>query len=533
MDFTKMIYIAMAVLCLYSLVGFRGNGIFALKRAGSELKRQANRLKDRDMAQHIRGELLSGGFGTEEEPIRFRNKTLREAMNGYCVDIKRLSLSGESKYQRDIENYIHMDLLEHLGNSVFVEYACSGLTGLGILGTFIGMTQGLTGFNAQNASNALQSIATLTAGMQYAFTTSIVGIVLSLLLGVLHKCVRYGSERELNRFLDAFRENILSDQHEAGYNQVLSHLSYISQRLNSKVDNEVEKLEAIANRFVSHLEEKLELNIDAMRQSMEQVNAQQEIYAASVKAFSQQVGLVNQDIQAISTSFAQIVAQSEKLTKNLEQAGTSIGGGIEKLRQMVEADSEILENNRQLSVQLQESSKELAELVSNVNTQSLNTADVVRKLADYTASAVNETAAGCNKLVEMHYGELKNRMMTLMNVTEAQAAQVRDESIAQLAQIRQENARIKEEICHEGAQILGAVRQENQRIVEEVRSNSKAAIHTVSMKAQEVVLEMPQTRILREELNSIVESQNAIVRQLNKRNSLFAKMLQSLRRDAQ
>ena len=535
MDWTYVIYLAMAALFLYSLVGLRGHGLLALRAASRDLEYQAAQLQDRDTAKRVRDEILSKSHDelVAEPTISFRKKALREAMEHYCSDVKRMSLTRDAKYRRDIEDYIHMDLLEYLGNCSFVEHVCTALTGLGILGTFLGMTNGLVGFDTENAAKALESIAILTDGMQFAFATSIVGIVLSLLLGTIHKGIRHSAERNLNHFLDVFRDQVLCDQHEAGYNQLLRQLKDIELGLQGRVENEAQQLSYVAEHFINSIRDELQLDINAMRKSMEQINNQQQVFAAAVQDFGQQVSAMSNEIREINNGFGQVVVQSEKLTKNLEQAGTFIGSGVERLLQMVEADSILLENNRQLSEQLREHSNELADLVGNVNTQSLNTADVVRRLADYTASAVDETAAGCNKLVELHYAQLKDRMIALMNATEAQAAQVRDESIAQLEQIRQESSRIQEEICHEGAQILGAFRQENQRIMDEVRVNGKDAIRSVHDTAQRVVLEMPQTQILRTELESIIESQYAIADSLKRRNSLVAKLLQSLRRDAQ
>ena len=513
MDWTYVIYLAMVVLFVYSLVDLRGHGLLAMRAASKELARQAEHLRDRDVAQRVREEILSQNHDDMmgEMTLSFRKKALQEAMEHYCADVKRMSLTRDAKYRRDIEDYIHMDLLEYLGNSTFAEHVCTALTGLGILGTFLGMTSGLTGFNAENADKALASIATLTDGMQFAFATSIVGIVLSLLLGTIHKGIRHGAEQNLNGFLDVFRGQVLCDQHEAGYNQLLGQLKDIDLSLQGRVENEAEQLSYVAERFINRIRDELKMDIDAMRDSMERINSQQQAFADTIREFSQQIGTVSKEIREVNNGFSQVVTQSEKLTKNLEQAGTFIGSGVERLMQMVQADSELLENNRQLSEQLRGYSDELADLLGNVNTQSLNTADVVRKLADYTASAVDETAAGCNKLVEMHYAELKERMAALMNATEAQAARVRDEGIAQLEQIRQENSRIKEEM----------------------RSEGREAMRSVSDTAHRVVMEMPQTRILQQELERIAESQKAIADNVKRRNSLVVKLYQSLRRDAQ
>lgn len=542
MDLTLLIYVAMAALCLYSLVGWKGQGLISLIGAGSELASWAGILRNTDNALNIRNGILSRNYGSADDQVTFRNKTLREAMEGYCAAVSRMSLSRQSKYQCDIEDFFHRDLLDILGNSNFVEHACSALTGLGILGTFIGMTNGLSGFDTQDAQSALESINIMTGGMHYAFMTSIVGIILSLALGTVHRVILHNAEQKLGMFVDVFQKNVLSDQHEAGFNQLLSHLSNIVIRLESKAEVDENRMVLFADRFIASIRSQLELDVRAMKESMEQFNQQQQLFAASVNEFSKQIDTISGEIRNVGSGFDRLVVQSEDLAKNLEKSGTMVAAGVQKLHEMVEADARIIENNRQLSEQLQESAAELTGLVNNVNTQSLNTADVVRKLSEYTAAAVDETAAGCNKLVEMHYGELKDRMTSLMDMAQAQTTRLQDEGMTQLSQIRQENERIKEEICHEGAEILGAIqrvteeqtqqlRNNNQQIVEEMRSTTNSAMRSVSDSARKHVLDMPQTKYLRQELDSIVQTQNDIIQYLKKRNSLFVKMIQALRRE--
>lgn len=64
--------------------------------------------------------------------------------------------------------------------SRFARLMPGALTGAGILGTFIGLVSGLYQMNLDTAEALQESIHTLTAGMQTAFITSIVGIGCSL-----------------------------------------------------------------------------------------------------------------------------------------------------------------------------------------------------------------------------------------------------------------------------------------------------------------------------------------------------------------
>lgn len=67
-------------------------------------------------------------------------------------------------------------------------YSLPGLfVGLGILGTFIGLTYGVREFNTESIASIQESIKVLLAGMGTAFITSVWGMGLSLLFGVLEK----------------------------------------------------------------------------------------------------------------------------------------------------------------------------------------------------------------------------------------------------------------------------------------------------------------------------------------------------------
>ena len=61
------------------------------------------------------------------------------------------------------------------------------LTGLGVLGTFVGLTMGISDFNTESTESIKSSIQMLLSGMGSAFATSIWGMALSLILTYVEK----------------------------------------------------------------------------------------------------------------------------------------------------------------------------------------------------------------------------------------------------------------------------------------------------------------------------------------------------------
>ena len=79
-------------------------------------------------------------------------------------------------------NNLHLRMLD----------AVSGvLVGLGLLGTFLGLTLGIKGFDSSNTERINESIQGLLAGMGTAFYTSLAGMIASILFTGLDKAFRY------------------------------------------------------------------------------------------------------------------------------------------------------------------------------------------------------------------------------------------------------------------------------------------------------------------------------------------------------
>ena len=70
-------------------------------------------------------------------------------------------------------------------NLRIVEASAGTLVGLGLLGTFLGLTLGINNFDTSNANNIQSSIHNLLDGMGTAFATSLVGMGLSIIYTII------------------------------------------------------------------------------------------------------------------------------------------------------------------------------------------------------------------------------------------------------------------------------------------------------------------------------------------------------------
>lgn len=82
-------------------------------------------------------------------------------------------------------------------NLKMLESTSGSLVGLGLFGTFLGLTLGISGFDSSNSDNIQQSIQHLLDGMGTAFVTSLVGMLLSLIYTFFEKKNLKGLQRNL------------------------------------------------------------------------------------------------------------------------------------------------------------------------------------------------------------------------------------------------------------------------------------------------------------------------------------------------
>ena len=83
------------------------------------------------------------------------------------------------------------------------------LTGLGLLGTFLGLIMGISSIGFSSVDAALSSVETLLSGIELAFYSSIAGVILSILYNLIYKLQWNVTVREMNLFLQEFHLYIM------------------------------------------------------------------------------------------------------------------------------------------------------------------------------------------------------------------------------------------------------------------------------------------------------------------------------------
>ena len=162
----------------------------------------------------------------------------------------------------DISEFINDSLLESIGQKHF-NSALSGIfTGLGILGTFIGLSLGLMSFNGNDIFTISDNVGPLLDGMKVAFHTSVYGMLLSIAFSITYRALMAYTYDMVSEFVDTFREcvapfgsegnDMMSSLYSVGCS-ILNELSHISRVLDEKASVENAAMNKMANEFADCL----------------------------------------------------------------------------------------------------------------------------------------------------------------------------------------------------------------------------------------------------------------------------------------
>lgn len=137
----------------------------------------------------------------------FHQRVMDEQFREYQEKVQAQRDSGQ--VLSDIEDYINEDILGLKSWQNVVQQLPGTLTGLGILGTFIGLIVGIQGIGFSSVNAALSSVQTLLAGIRVAFYTSIAGVILSLVFNIIYRITWNMMIRNLGLFIDEFHKNVI------------------------------------------------------------------------------------------------------------------------------------------------------------------------------------------------------------------------------------------------------------------------------------------------------------------------------------
>lgn len=339
-----------AAIVIVTFVGFC-KCIYPLMRNAALLNRAVVKL-ERSMA---RG----------ERPLwrenRFLGRSLRNEWQQFLLNASQLDLRG---IPCDTREYINEEtIIDKPGHAQLAELIPGLLTSLGILGTFMGLMQGLSSVDFSNAQGTIQSIPQLLGGMRFAFATSVAGIACSLLFNMLNRIAAGRALRALDHFEDAFYELAMPRPLQPDV-QMLCQKQDEDARMMQLADNIGSRVSASLEMALSRAMMPLSQSLDTFIKcaTREQVDGVRRIVGQFVTQLNTTLGDQLNDLGKVISAVTDDQRDTQRNLHNTMAAAQSMSKDAEIIRQSTAA---IAEQIHILSEELQaETEKRNAKITS-------------------------------------------------------------------------------------------------------------------------------------------------------------------------
>lgn len=366
------------------------------------------------------------------DKVMKNNNSVKNIWLDFCSSLTTASLEDDKKRRYAITSAGEFFRFSTITQSINVAYwkNFGGIfTGIGIFGTFLGLTIGLLGVDLTTSDTAAlkEGIGNLLSGISVAFGTSLIGIFCALLYGGFYKyytdkfnsviddlvfCMekffpRMTAEQWLEKNLHESREqtkslkNLSQDMAQSLEGQLSDRFNELCDKLSGEMQPVFEKLcEAIEN-----------LNSSG-------VSALSDVISSKTES---QLDSFVEVLKNISTTMENNVADSARTT---EQANAMLLATVSELKKsVVDGTEEVVERQRVASENMATQIKDIVSVLQNSSTDAMNnyvqtSKEMQGRLTQSLDNAKDTTEVIIRNMQEMSHKQEESLQQSLNSITD-------------------------------------------------------------------------------------------------------------------
>ena len=405
----------------------------------SELDRVSEKIEDDAKHTH---RFLWEKYREEKEEL-FRDPVLKEEFKAYSYEMDRILNSGSAYYKCDIEDYINYDLIDLVIRRNRMNQIAGVMTGLGILGTFIGLSLGLQSFNTGSTAELTNSIDPLMAGIKVAFHTSIYGMVFSLVFNWVYKRLLDNAEITVRTFIAAYKKYVMPDTAPDGTNRFMElqqqqteavrELSDTVNRLltdglkqildpqfermndtiigfaNVATKNQMDQLSVVVNAFVNEMNSSLDNMFEKLSQTVDRTIEFQKVNERQMEEIVSKNMTTADNIGSAAAMAGEMTEALKLYTDKVSELQQNINDSVDMLKKFQKTYSD--------SVAASDAGiKEQTRMISELH----NTMTVLPDDVNETFGIINQNL----QIVENHFNETIGQMQQVLSQMQQALAQM-------------------------------------------------------------------------------------------------------------
>lgn len=263
----------------------------------------------------------------------FGDEILDEAFSRYQKRMRSYQTKRGLSGSCDIEDYINEDVLNRVGMTYYNSAIAGTMTGLGILGTFIGLSIGLGSFNGDDIYTISDNVGPLLGGMKVAFHTSVYGIFFSLIFTFVYRSIMADAYDKLQEFLDCYSECVepvvvSSDENTKAMlvyqANMATSLKLITELLKGNAMEQTKGVEQIVQSFTARIEQSMGTDFARLGRTLEKACEAQEVYAGNYKSMEETTKVLLNASLSLQNTLEVTMEKQEALARELKEQAQRI-----------------------------------------------------------------------------------------------------------------------------------------------------------------------------------------------------------------
>ena len=256
----------------------------------------------------------------------FEEKELQDAFNKYRLRLKRARRGTDASC--DLGEYINEELLDRVGMNYFNSGVSGTLTGLGILGTFLGLSMGLGAFSGDDIFTISDNVGSLLFGMKVAFHTSVYGILFSLVFNIAYRGIMSDAYETLGEFLGVFRQTaqpggVKEDEnaatmlvYQAG---IANTLKQMLELLKGGAMEQTAGVERIVDKFTTQMQAALDTDFQKLGNVLKNAGEEQAVSAVNAAQMVEAVTALVEVNRSVQAALANVMERQETFAGQLAE----------------------------------------------------------------------------------------------------------------------------------------------------------------------------------------------------------------------
>lgn len=274
----------------------------------------------------------------------FGDDVLDEAFYRYQKKMNSFQTRHGLMGRCEIEDYLNDDLLNQVGMNYYNSAISGTMTGLGILGTFIGLSIGLGSFNGNDIYTISDNVGPLLDGMKVAFHTSVYGILFSLVFQFAYRSLMADAYDKLQEFLAAFRECVEPMVNNTDDNakamlvyqaNMANSMKQMTELLKGESREQAESLDKMVQRFTAQMEQNLGADFDKLGTALQKAGKAQETYADNYRTMAETTRELIQTNNSLLKALEETMGRQEAMARQLKEQSERIDATCDTINEEI------------------------------------------------------------------------------------------------------------------------------------------------------------------------------------------------------